>query len=266
MGTVAGSMFGLVVVSSSAILVAVQLASAQLTPRIILLVYRSRLRKLCISAFVFTFTFSVGVLVRIETTVPFLTSYFAAFGFLVNLALFLYFVDSMGKTLRPGSALQLVGREGRQVVQSVYPSRLKTEQPLISKPLDILKKDPRRLVLNEVDGVVLAFDRKGLISLAESFNCLIEMVPQVGDFVAGGDPLFRIFNGGEGIPQETLRSSVAMGQERTLEQDPTYAFRIIVDIASKALSPAINDPTTAVLAIDQIHHLLRRRKWKQALL
>jgi uncharacterized membrane protein len=46
-------------------------------------------------------------------------------------------------------------------------------------------------------------------------------------------------------------------QERTLQQDPTFAFRIMVDIASKGLSPAINDPTTAVLAIDQIHNLLR---------
>jgi uncharacterized membrane protein len=62
---------------------------------------------------------------------------------------------------------------------------------------------------------------------------------------------------GRCIPAERLHQTVALGQERTLEQDPMYAFRIIVDIASKALSPAINDPTTAVLAIDQIHHLLR---------
>ena len=257
MSTIAGSMFSLVVVSSSAVLVAVQLASAQLTPRIILLVYRSRIRKLCISAFLFAFTFSVSALVRIESTVPLLTSYVAAYGFLLNLALFLFFVDGMGKTLRPGSALQVVGRAGREVIQSVYPSRLRKEQPLISKPVEILKKDPRRVVINESDGVVLAFDRKGLIALAESSNCLIELVPRVGDFVAAGDPLFRIFDGGEGIPQEKLRTSIALGQERTLEQDPTYAFRIIVDIAAKALSPAINDPTTAVLAIDQIHHLLR---------
>src|SRR5205807_1412444 len=57
---------------------------------------------------------------------------------------------------------------------------------------------------------------------------------------------------------EALCQSVAIGQERTLEQDPTYAFRLMVDIASKALSPAINDPTTAVLALDQIHRLLRK--------
>jgi uncharacterized membrane protein len=82
-------------------------------------------------------------------------------------------------------------------------------------------------------------------------------VPQVGDFIASGDPLFRVFEGGEDLSGESLLQSVALGPERTLEQDPMYAFRIIVDIASKALSPAINDPTTAVLAIDQIHHLLR---------
>ena len=63
--------------------------------------------------------------------------------------------------------------------------------------------------------------------------------------------------GGTSPPEQLLRHSLAFGAERTLEQDPAFAFRVIVDIASKALSPAINDPTTAVLAIDQIHRLLR---------
>src|SRR5262249_13506686 len=54
-----------------------------------------------------------------------------------------------------------------------------------------------------------------------------------------------------------LLHHIALGAERTIEQDPAFPFRIIVDIASKALSPAINDPTTAVLALDQLHHLLR---------
>jgi uncharacterized membrane protein len=112
-GTVAASMFTLVVVASSAVLVAVQLASAQLTPRIIALVYRSSIRKFCISVFVFTFTFSVGTLVRIESSVPFLTTYVAAYGFLLNLALFLYFIDGVGKALRPSSSLQFVAIAGR---------------------------------------------------------------------------------------------------------------------------------------------------------
>jgi uncharacterized membrane protein len=105
--------------------------------------------------------------------------------------------------------------------------------------------------------VLLAFDLDGIVTRAQEAGCVVELVPEVGDFVAAGSPLFRIF-GGEGRPSESgLCQSVALGQERTMEQDPALAFRIIVDIASKGLSPAINDPTTAVLAIDQIHYLLR---------
>jgi uncharacterized membrane protein len=257
MSTIAAAMFTLVVVGSSAVLLVVQLASAQLTPRIIALVYRDNLRKLSLSVFVFTFTFSVGVLVRIEGSVPLLTSYIAAYGFLINLALFLHFVDSIGKTVRPSSALRFLGLAGREVIQSLYPSKLKSHHPVVETPLEVLNREPSRVVVNEVDGVVLAFDRRGLVSFARNSNCLIELVPEIGDFVAAGDPLFRIFEGGQDIPADHLHKSVALGQERTLDQDPMFAFRIIVDIASKALSPAINDPTTAVLAIDQIHHLLR---------
>ena len=75
--------------------------------------------------------------------------------------------------------------------------------------------------------------------------------------MTSGRPLFRLYGGGEVVSDGLLDQAVAIGSERTMEQDPEFAFRIIVDIAAKALSPAINDPTTAVLALDQIHRLLR---------
>jgi uncharacterized membrane protein len=255
-GTVAGSMLTLIVVSSSALLVTVQLASAQLTPRIVALVYRNNIRKISLALFVFNFSFSVGVLVRIDQSVPLISSYLSAYGFMCNLALFIFFIDGMGKTLRPSTALRIVAREGRKVINSVYPYRL-AEHSELPEPIKMPEQPPQRVVLNEDEGVVLAVDLKGLVSLAEASNCLIELVPQVGDFVASGDPLFQIFEDGNQLSDEALLNSVAFGQERTFEQDPMFAFRIIVDIASKALSPAINDPTTGVLAIDQIHHLLR---------
>jgi uncharacterized membrane protein len=256
MSTIAASTFTLVVLVSSAILLAIQLASAQLTPRIIATIYRSPYGKLAFAVFVFTFTFSVATLVRIEQTFPLLTGYLAAYGFLFDLALFIFFIDSLGKTLRPSSALRVVGLAGREVIRSVYPSPLEANsQP--PQPLKFGRNGEPRLVLNREDGAVLAFDKAGLIAKAIKSNCVIELVPQVGDFVAAGDPLFRVYAGGDALPDRRLRDSVAMGHERTLEQDPMFAFRIIVDIASKALSPAVNDPTTAVLAIDQIHHLLR---------
>ena len=257
MSTIAGAMFTLVIVASSAVLLAVQLASAQLTPRIIALVYRNTSRKLSITFFAFTFTFSVAVLVRIEDHVPLLTGYLAAYGFLINLALFLQFIDSMGKSLRPSAVLRKVAQAGREVIREVYPQQLHEHQAPFAKALRTSNGNQHRVVLNKVDGVILAFDLKGLVALADRSNCVIELVPEVGNFVAEGDPLFRIYEGGDDLNDETLQRSIAVGQERTLEQDPMFSFRIMVDIASKALSPAINDPTTAVLAIDQIHHLLR---------
>jgi len=86
---------------------------------------------------------------------------------------------------------------------------------------------------------------------------VVELLPQVGDFVAQDEPLFALHGGAADLDDGALWSAVALGPERTLEQDPLFALRILVDIALKALSAAINDPTTAVVAIDQIQRLLR---------
>jgi uncharacterized membrane protein len=257
LGTLAASMFTFIVFVSSALLVAVQLASSQLTPRIIGIVFRDPSTKGSLVVFVFAFTFTLAVLVRITTSVPLLTSYLAAYSCLVSLGVFLYLIDHVGKSLRPSGALWAVARRGRQVIANVYPRRLAASASAVGLPAVHFEGQPTVTVPSQRDGVVLAFDITGLVSLARRADCVIELVPQVGDFVATGDPLFRLFQGGASLPLHRLYHSVAVGQERTLELDPTFAFRVLVDIASKGLSPAINDPTTAVLALDQIHHLLR---------
>src|SRR6267142_862810 len=149
MGAIAASMFSLVVVGSSAILVTVQLAGAQLTPRIISLVYRLNTRKFALSVFVFTFTFSVGVLARIQGSVPLLTGYLAAYGFLLNLALFIYFIDQIGKTLRPSAVLQYVALIGRKVIRSVYPRLLDERHLAQSADTKIIEGQPRIIVNDE---------------------------------------------------------------------------------------------------------------------
>ncbi len=104
---------------------------------------------------------------------------------------------------------------------------------------------------------MLAVDLAGLTAQARQANGIIEFVPHVGDFLAVDEPLFRLFGGASALDDHRLREAVVLGTERTMEQDPTFALRILVDIAIKALSAAINDPTTAVMAIDQLHRLLR---------
>jgi len=253
----ASSMFTFIVFVCSTLLIAVQLASAQLTPRIIAVVFRDPVTKLSLTIFVFVFTFSQAVLVRINTEVPTLSASLAAYSCIACLGVFLFLIDHVGKWLRPSGALRAVALLGRRVIEKVYPRRLSETPETLRESTVLLDGEPMRTVPSLRNGVVLAFDIHGLVSMAQRADCAIEMVPQVGDFVAAGDPLFRVYRGGVSLSAHDLRHSVAVGQERTMEQDPALVFRIIVDIASKGLSAAINDPTTAVLAIDQIHHLLR---------
>jgi uncharacterized membrane protein len=257
LGMMASSLLTSAVFVCSALLLAVQLVSAQLTPRIISIVFRDRVTRLSLTVFAFMFTFSLASLIRVTSSVPLLTAHISAYGSFVGLAVFFYLIDHLGKVLRPSGALRTVAREGRKVVESVYPHTL-ADLPEGSRPAaeHLPEGTPAATVRSADDGVVLAFDQEGLLALARRADCVIEMVPQVGDQVYGGDPLFRVF-GGAALPESALCESIALGQERTLEQDATFAFRIMVDVALKALSPAINDPTTAVLSLDQIQHLLR---------
>jgi uncharacterized membrane protein len=258
LGTIVSALLTSVVFVCSSLLIAVQLVSAQLTPRIISVVFRDPVTKLSLTLFAFMFMFSLATLIRVSSSVPLLTTYVAAYGSLVSLAVFFYLIDRLGKTLRPSGALRSVAASGCQVIESVYPYRLPAKVEGVSTlTAESPDGEPTAMVTSTAEGVVLAFDQQGLLALARRADCVIEMVPQVGDQVAAGDVLFRIFQGGTSLPAATLCASIAVGQERTLEQDPTFAFRIIVDIALKALSPAINDPTTAVLALDRLQHLLR---------
>jgi uncharacterized membrane protein len=257
LSTLASSMFTFIVFVSSALLVAVQLASAQLTPRIIAIVFRDPRTKWSLTIFVFAFTFTLAALVLIGDSVPLLTTRLAGYGCVASLGVFLYLIDHVGKALRPSGALRAVAVLGRDVIENVYPRMLSETKESSTERDAGVAGEPALTVTSLREGAVLAFDLEGLVSLAQRAGCVIELVPQVGDFLAIGDPLFHVYGMRPSIIAPALRASVAVGQERTMEQDPALAFRIMVDIANKGLSPAINDPTTAVLAVDQIHQLLR---------
>jgi uncharacterized membrane protein len=97
-----------------------------------------------------------------------------------------------------------------------------------------------------------------LVELAKESGAVIEVLAAVGDTVLEMTPLLRVHAARQPLDERRLKSAFEIGDERTFEQDPKYALRLLVDIAIKALSPAINDPTTAVQALDQIEDLLIR--------
>ena len=239
------------------LLVAIQVASGQLTPRIIATtLLRDNVVRYTVGLFMLTFLFALGVHNRIDNTVHQLPLFVAAALSAASFAAFLYLIDYASRLLRPIAILTRVGNEGIAVIKSVYPDP--SLDPGLPKSQRHKLAPPDRVVQHQgTSGIVLGVDLETLRREAESSHGVIEFVPQVGDFVAVDEPLFNLYGGAHAIDDDVLRSAVAFGSERTMEQDPTFAFRIVIDIALKALSPAINDPTTAVLAIDQLHRLLR---------
>ena len=245
-----------IVFAFSSLLVAIQVASVQLTPRIIATtLLRDNVIRWTVGLFVYGLLIAVGARNRLETISAFIVSLAAIWG-LASIVAFLFLIDYAARLLRPVSIVWRVGEQGLKVIESVYARSI--DEPRVAKRSRQELGPPERIVAHRgTSGVVLAVNLGALIAKAQRADGIIELVPRVGDFVAVGEPLFVLRGGATAIRDRKLRGQVAFGPERTIEQDSTFAFRVIVDIAVKALSKAINDPTTAVVAIDQLHRLLR---------
>ena len=246
-----------VVFTFGSLLVAIQVASGQYTPRIIATtLLRDNVIRYTVGLFVFALLFAIKALDHLETSVPQLVAFVTgALGF-ICLAAFLFLIDYAARLLRPVSLVKRVGDGGMAVMKSVYPEMIADVQSAEAPAYD--PGPVTRTVLHRgTAGIILAVDVPQLLTEAAKANGVIEFAPQVGDFVGGDEPLFLLHGRAADADDGVLRECVIFGSERTMQQDPLFAFRILVDIAIKALSAAINDPTTAVLAIDQLHQLLR---------
>ena len=238
--------------------IAVQIAAGQLTPRITARVFEARASKISLGFFIFTYVFSIGVGGRLVEPIPQFAVLLAVFFTLVSIGLFLFLVGFTGKGIRPISVYAKVADETIRVVEGLYPALLtESKGALDVEPFFPSAKPSARIHHRGRSGVFRAFDAEGLAEAARKYDCVIHLIPQVGDFVVKGDPLFYIYPNGGIVPERELQQSVAFGPDHKLEQNPAFGFRIIVDIAIRALSPGINDPTTAVRGVDQIHNLLR---------
>src|SRR4051794_23231963 len=246
-----------VVFTFGSLLVAIQVAGAQLTSRIIATtLLRNDVIKYAVGLFMFTLMFAISAQNRMEKDVHQLITLIAALLVICSFAAFLYLIDYASRLLRPITILAHIGSDGLAVIESVYPE---SGSGLCGPPgAPHSLGPPDRVIKHQgTSGIILAVNLELLKTEAERAIGCIELVPQIGDFVSLDEPLFNLRGGAQLLDENTLHAAIAFGSERTLVQDPTFAFRIVVDIALRALSPAINDPTTAVLAIDQLHRLLR---------
>lgn len=241
-------------VFSTALLV-VQFGSTAFSPRLIRVLRQDRVVKYALGLFTATFVYALWVLSDVgserETFVPILSWLLAMALLLASIGAFLLLIQRLVNRLRIACVASDVARRARAAIDALYPA---------GGDLDDRAAAPEPGSVDQVvrhrghGGVIVAIDRGGLVRRAQAAGATIAMVPRVGDFVADGAPLFVVRDGR--IPERRLLAAVAWGDERTIEQDPLFAFRVLVDIAIKALSPAINDPTTAVQVLDRVEELL----------
>ncbi len=251
--TISTSMITLTGLVFTITIVVLQLASQQLSPRVLRTFLRDRLSQLSLGVFVATFTYSMVVLRELRPgedadLVP-NASITIAFGLvLLSIGFFVAYIHHISQAIRIGNLAESIADETDEAIADIYDHAAVEVQP---EPAG----DPAQVITTARRGVLAAMDRDALVDVARTADAVIKVLPAVGDFIPLGAPALAVYR--NRVPESAIEH-LALSPERTMQQDPAFGFRQLVDIGQKALSPAVNDPTTAVQAIDLMHDLLRK--------
>jgi uncharacterized membrane protein len=266
LAAVASGMMSLTGLVFALAFVMVQFSAIAYSPRLVNWLARDPLLYHSMGAFSATFIYALFTLVTVDRAgsgaVPMFSILLVGAMMLLSMFFFARLVDRL-TDLQITNVLRFVGDRGREVIRAMFNEsgyRPETESNAAQGHADGIQHGLTVQTL-KYSGYPLAFtelDTKLLIDWAERGDAVIEMVAVVGDTLVDGSTVLRMHGGNGKIVVNDLMQAVRLGSERTFTQDPKYPIRLLVDIAIKALSPAINDPTTAVQAIDQIEDLLRR--------
>ncbi|WP_218576934.1 DUF2254 domain-containing protein [Phytohabitans rumicis] len=231
----------------------VQMATGTLSPRFMRLWYRDRLQKLVLAFFVGTIAFAFSLLRRVsEDAVPSIGVYVAGVAFGLSLLLLLLYLNRFAHSLRPVGVGTLVARQGREELRKATETRLRVTRS--ANP--VRGRSPVALVGVPRSGAIQAINVRRLLAEAVRADCVLALHCSIGDFVRPGEAVVGVYSDGGTPNTAAIAGAVALGDERSIEDDPAFAMRILVDIAIRALSPAVNDPTTAVQMINHIEVLL----------
>jgi uncharacterized membrane protein len=258
--SVASGMLALTAVVFSLAFVMVQFSATAYSPRLVLWVSRDPFMWHAVGVFTATFLYAIAALAWVDRNgsgkVPLVSSLVVIGLLLASVAMFVGLIQRIG-LLQINRMLTFTGDQGRAVIETVYP---KLDVPAEGGRSEEFRGLPITQTAQHNSGpeVIQKLDIVKLVDLARANGGVIEMLAAVGDTVVIFTPLLCVYGGTHPIGEAALRNAIETGEERTFEQDPKYAIRLLVDIAIKALSPAINDPTTAVQALNQIEDLLLR--------
>jgi uncharacterized membrane protein len=254
--TVVGATVGLIGFVVTVTILVVQMATGTFSARYMRIWYRDPVLKLVLAVLVGTLTYSYVLLRHVETDqVPHIGVTLAGLFLGTGVVLFLVFLDRVVHRLRPVKVAALVARAGRASVAGAAAAAAPTNPAQVDATLAALAGvEPATVVCSSRPGAIQALDATGLVDWASKHDCTLIFLHATGDFVTSGSGLIEVY-GSEELPvlaERQLGGMVALGTERTIDQDPAFAVRIMVDVAIRALSPAVNDPTTAVQVLNHL--------------
>mgnify|MGYP000907641187 CR=1 FL=1 len=266
LSAIASGMMALTGIVFALAFVMVQFSAVAYSPRLVAWFGRDPVLFHSLGLFTATFIYAIATLAWIDRggsgRVPLFSVLFVTVLLIFSMIVFARLVQRLND-LQITNVLHFIGQQGREVIRTMFPqldaaggaaleSWQQTAEAARQRPVT------QTLRYSGEPATVARFDIPALIRQARAADTVIVMECAVGDTLVEDALLLRVYGGRGPLAESPLRQAIRLDRERTFEQDPKYLLRLLVDIAIKALSPAINDPTTAVQAIDQIEDLLRR--------
>jgi uncharacterized membrane protein len=265
LSTLAGSMMSIMGITFSMTLVALALASSQNTSRILRTFMSSRVTQVTLGIFSGIFAYCLIVLRTVRSGdvefVPSLASFFAFVQALGGIGVLVFFIHHIASSIQASSIIASIAQDTIASIERLFPERLGHEtdeaedrEQLLGSPTELTW----HAVPAKASGYIQSVDNEALLRLALDRKTVVRMERGIGTFVVQNTALASLAL--EGPPDlETiaaLNGAYSIGRYRTVEQDPAFGIRQLVDMALKAMSPGINDTSTAVMCVDYLTAIL----------
>lgn len=265
LSTLAGSMMAVMGITFSMTLVALALASSQYTSRILRNFMGSRVTQVTLGLFAGIFAYCLVVLRTIHSGnvifVPSLAVFMAFLMSLGSIGVLVFFIHHIASSIQASSIIASISQDTIRSTEQLFPAMLGQEPDEDEDPdqvLESLEKMSWYPVPAAANGYIQSVDQEALWDLARDRKTVVRMERGIGAFVVRNTALVSLAL--DAPPdQETVKAlndAYAVSRHRTVEQDPAFGIRQLVDMALKALSPGVNDTSTAVMCVDYLTAIL----------
>lgn len=265
LGTVASAMISVTGLVFSITIVVLQLASSQFTPRALGGYLQNRIVQGTLGIFIATFVFALTATryVRGSTAAePFVPQVSVTLAFVLVLGcmgFFLAFIHHITTTIQVSHVVSRIGEQTLQAARSLYPERAAALAPAFGPTWSPDPHTPHQSLPAPRHGAITHVDYAALVRWATRHDVVVSVDRPVGEFLVEGQNLLSIWGTAEldAAQAHQAHRFVGVGTQRQISQDVAFGIRQLVDITDRALSPGVNDPTTAIQCLDQLHRILR---------